>query len=377
MFSKLENKDGTKFILDECLQFIQSNTQIIIFGAGVGGAALMKLIDEKQLENKICCFSDNNHLKHGMDFYDKEIVAPTELYKKYPEAKIIIASSAFPEIKEQLSEYGFNSDFIKLYNFAFSNLEYTDRDFIYDHIVDFKRSYEYMADDKSRNIFFHILNYKITKDNIWLDRLYEFVDDEKNQYFDGKLLDLDNIKTIVDIGSYIGDTLEHVESLGINFEKYYCFEADSEIFGILLENIKHKCNVLAKNIGLWDKKTKLYFSNLNPGATSITESKANSLDGEYLDVDTLDNLLLKEKIDFLKLDIEGAEYNALKGAKQVIQENMPVIAFAVYHKRDDYFKLLDLINEYAPNKYGFYFRQYRYTPTETICYAIPKIKHSN
>ena len=370
---RLESFDGSKKLLNEFIEFVESNEEIIIFGAGVGGTDLMAILEEKSLVHKICCLSDNSELKFNKEFYGKVILNPTELYKKYPNAKVVIASSAYKEILNQLIGYGYCENDIKLFNFAFMEFQYTDKEFIYDNLNEFKRIYDRMEDQKSKAIIEIILNYKITKDEKWLEDLSEFVDDEKYQYFDASLININLPLNIVDVGGFIGDTFLQYAELGYTYENYYCFEADPEVFKVLENNTQSYENVKLFNIGLWNEKGMLHFSNLNPGSTTITEDLNNETS---IEVDKLDNLI-EDRIDFIKLDIEGAEYNALLGMEQVIKSNLPIIAFAAYHKRDDYFTLTDLIEKFAPNQYKFYLRQYRYTPTETICYAIPKVELSD
>lgn len=119
--------------------------------------------------------------------------------------------------------------------------------------------------------------------------------------------------------------------------------------------------------GEWDTRTTLYFDE-NPGTSTITDVGGNAVKAI-----TIDDLLLDEDpVTIVKMDIEGAEANALVGARKLIKEDKPILAICVYHKRDDYYHLLDIIKDICPNEYSFYFRQYRYTPTETVCYAIPK-----
>lgn len=58
----------------------------------------------------------------------------------------------------------------------------------------------------------------------------------------------------------------------------------------------------------------------------------------------------------------------------IIRRNKPILAICVYHLRDDYYKLTDLVEKLVPGEYKFYLRQYRYTPTETVCYMIPQAR---
>ena len=86
------------------------------------------------------------------------------------------------------------------------------------------------------------------------------------------------------------------------------------------------------------------------------------------EVDALDNVI-HEPVGLIKMDIEGAEYDALLGAKQLIKKYKPTLAVCIYHKRDDYFKILKLIHR-LNSDYKFYIRQYSLTDNETILYAV-------
>lgn len=72
------------------------------------------------------------------------------------------------------------------------------------------------------------------------------------------------------------------------------------------------------------------------------------------------------------MDIEGAEFNAISRMKELIKRNNPIVAVCVYHREDDFYRLTDLLEEICPSQYTFYFGQYHFTSTETVCYAIPK-----
>lgn len=76
-------------------------------------------------------------------------------------------------------------------------------------------------------------------------------------------------------------------------------------------------------------------------------------------------------MDFIKMDIEGAEYQALVGARHTIEIYKPTLMISVYHRKDDFIRIPLLIKSLNPN-YKIYFRHYRkMSEQETICYAIP------
>lgn len=372
----LDKVDGTKRMIDECVKLVEDKDSFVIFGAGVGGECLYKLLKANHLEKKIIGYSDNNSLKFNKSYMNENliIIPPDELVDRFGiDIDIIIASSAYMQIKQQLIDLGYQGSNIHLYNFAFMNLSYTDCDFIHEHISDFQRAYDRMSDEKSRKIFVYLLNYKITKDMVYLEKMQEYVDDEKNQYFDKDIFEFIQEECFCDIGAYTGDTLASFIKHYEKWDTYYAFEADKYAYLKLknrIQGIETHNKIFTYNLAAWNKEDKVYFTS-NFGSSTM-HSEAEKMENE-VEAKKLDNILKNRKITMIKMDIEGAEYNALNGLKQVIKDNYPVLAISVYHLRDDYYKLTDFIDELfsGREKYKFYMRQYRYTPTETVCYAIP------
>ena len=83
----------------------------------------------------------------------------------------------------------------------------------------------------------------------------------------------------------------------------------------------------------------------------------------------LDDLLQGEKVTFIKMDIEGKEYYALMGAKEIIAIQKPRLAISVYHRTDDIIKIPALLLELVP-EYKFCIRHYSILSNETILYAL-------
>ena len=70
------------------------------------------------------------------------------------------------------------------------------------------------------------------------------------------------------------------------------------------------------------------------------------------------------------MDIEGAEEQALIGAKQTIINNRPKLAICVYHKLDDIWKIPNIILKYN-SSYKLFLRHYTYSENDTVLYAVP------
>ena len=79
--------------------------------------------------------------------------------------------------------------------------------------------------------------------------------------------------------------------------------------------------------------------------------------------------VIKEPVTFIKMDIEGSEYRALLGARNIIESYKPKLAISIYHKSEDIWQLPQLILE-MNSEYKLYLRHYSTAAAETVMYAI-------
>lgn len=89
---------------------------------------------------------------------------------------------------------------------------------------------------------------------------------------------------------------------------------------------------------------------------------------EYEKVVPLDTLLASNKVTFIKMDIEGAEQNALEGAKQIIQKQTPKLAICIYHSLEDLWEVPLQIKRMVP-EYKIGVRHHAANMGDTVCYA--------
>jgi len=128
------------------------------------------------------------------------------------------------------------------------------------------------------------------------------------------------------------NTGEYAKALMSVFPKawIHCFEPAKETFHTLSNNIVEQ-NVILNNIGISDESTNktLYFDKENSGLASLYNRQLDYLGlelskQEQIKLVTLDYYCQSrgiDRIDFLKMDIEGNEYNALLGAKNLLDKN--------------------------------------------------------
>ena len=82
----------------------------------------------------------------------------------------------------------------------------------------------------------------------------------------------------------------------------------------------------------------------------------------------LDDVVKDCEVGFIKLDIEGAEYAALQGAKQTLLRDKPFLAICVYHRRGDLLAIMDYLHGLIP-EYRFWLRHYSFVGCDTVLYA--------
>jgi len=251
--------------------------------------------------------------------------------------------------------------------YKYSNFDLIPPPFITDFKDDFEDNnakyesiYKLLSDEKSKDIFTKIINFKITFD-------YKFMSGFKNitqeQYFDKELIsDIQNI-SFVDGGGYVGDTSTELIKRFKDFKKIYLIEPILDNIKIAKRKLGHLTKIEFLNIGVSNKKTTLFF-NEEKSFSAIYGTGTQSVE-----VNTIDNLI-KDKIDFIKLDIEGAEQDAIFGAKNTIKKYRPILAICIYHKAEDWYKIPELILK-IDNNYKIYLRHYMEGIFETVMYFLP------
>ncbi|TFB09340.1 FkbM family methyltransferase [Candidatus Atribacteria bacterium MT.SAG.1] len=155
---------------------------------------------------------------------------------------------------------------------------------------------------------------------------------------------------IIDAGAYIGDTaIEFCRNLK-NKCKIFSFEPDDTNYKCLLCNITNKDlknNIISLKAGLWRENTFLSFSTQTEKNVN-SESYHISNDGNAkVKVISLDSFVKENKIvpSLIKMDIEGAEYEAIQGALNTIQTFKPKLQICIHHNVEDFWRIPILIKK--------------------------------
>ncbi|MEW6064007.1 hypothetical protein P378_16760 [Desulforamulus profundi] len=194
-------------------------------------------------------------------------------------------------------------------------------------------------------------------------------------YFEPGIISLGANEVFVDGGAYIGDTAEEfikqtkIENTG-GYRHIYSFEPDESAREKAIRNLQKYENIDVIGKGLWicDTELKFFSDGGNAGSTFVTGVRTVSVP-----VTSIDSFFEGKPSDelptFIKMDIEGAEKEALIGAENVIRQKHPKLAVCVYHKPEDIYEPPKLISEIDPS-YQFTLRQCADGIFDTVLYAV-------
>jgi FkbM family methyltransferase len=174
---------------------------------------------------------------------------------------------------------------------------------------------------------------------------------------------------VIDGGAFNGETSFWFASKGA--EKIYAFEPDPINFKELSENIKRN-NTQGKIIPV---KTMLSDSNGNCNfySTSSGSSVALSKGNIAVEMVTLDSFIESQRVkrvNFIKLDTEGAELEILRGSIHTIKNFKPKLAISVYHKPEDIITIPQFLKGILPEA-KFYLSHKYFDWCETILFVTP------
>lgn len=339
-----------------------SGLPLLFYGAGKYAELLYKTLKKYDLNISDVVVT---HLKGDQsDFMGHKVKSISSVLDMFDRCNIFFAfqnstANEIDQVERSLLASGkvadiFFYDAVHSNYYSEINLQY---DFVRTHHKELEETYYKLADDLSRDIMISYLNQRISGDIRYLKPMYT-----ADQYFPD-IIKLKSYEIYIDCGAYNGDSIEaFVSHMGKKEYKIIAFEPDIANFTKLLEH-RYK-NLIAIQKGCFSEQTVLKFSATNDTGSLFTDS------GNYeVEVDTIDNVLCGEEATYIKMDIEGAELEAINGAERTIEKYRPKLAISVYHKKEDLFSIPKRILEIKPD-YKLYLRQHLQYSNDLVLYAI-------
>jgi FkbM family methyltransferase len=257
-----------------------------------------------------------------------------------------------------------NADLPDLLGPGANNYWLGDRRFIVENFAHIRTAARRLADETSVVTLAALIRYRITGD-VSAHPPYDLGE----QYLPPGLLNFRQPITFVDGGAYNGDTYGHLLSKGIKIDHWIGFEPDPQNFEALAAAARSQPGrATLFPCGLGD-----HFMHVPFAANQGTSSHLGNLPGAAemtVPCVALDDVIHGAAPDYIKLDIEGAERDALLGMRNTIAACRPALAVSAYHRPEDLWAIPQTLGDLAPYT-KLYLRQHAANAFDTVAYAVP------
>lgn len=345
-------------------RWIASGKEIVVYpGGSIWAVSVVEALD--QMGGRLS-LSDSDPKKWGQFVAGREIQNFRDIYKSNPDVRVAICSgSSGSAIRRQLQEY---LDADKMADVdVFPDVEEYRR-FVENNRKQIVSIANRLADKPSKETYLNYIAARILLDKSAFSALYE-----QDQYFVNGIMDLRDDEVFMDCGAYDGDTInEFIQRTGKIFRKIYGFEPDRENYAKLSDYVRSLDDdrVEIFNKGVFSSQATFSSNPANLGTSSSCISEDADFVGGIIEVDALDAMLESSvPPTFIKMDIEGAEKEALLGGKEIISRYRPKLAICAYHELEDVLELPKIVWGLNPD-YRIYFRHHTIFSDELVMYCL-------
>ncbi len=336
---------------------------LLVYGMGNGADKLALRLEALGLS--VADYFASDGFVRGQSFRGSRVLSRAEAFAKYDAPIVLLAfASNRPEVLSML--YGLDGT-CELYmpDLPVSGEQTFDLAFYRAHLAEIREAAAMLADGESRRILDSVLRYKLSGRISYLRETGEGKTDLRD------LLHYGGYRTVLDGGAYSGDTASALLGVAPSVREIVALEPDRRTFRRLCRYAESESRAVVTpiNAALCGEVGFRSFSvsgnrNSTLGVGSFESSR------ETVKAVTVDSLA--RAFDYIKLDVEGAEREALLGARETILNRRPELLVSLYHRSEDIFALPLLLRELCPD-YDFYLRRDECLPAwELNLLAVPK-----
>lgn len=344
---------------------------VVIFAAARMGRAFLSTLRAAGVE--VAAFGDNAREKWDSEIDGVVVLDPPTLLGRHRDTPILIASLlAENEVYHQLVASGFEAVYpLSVLHRARPDLfvaPYLDGTWESAGSPEARDGAALWADAESRAVYDGILEYRRTQSM----EVYPRIRAGHAQYFPPGVVTFANGGVIVDGGGFDGDTLRSFATLNPTARNpYYAFEPDPANYARLAASGDcYEGPFTPVNAGLGATEATLAFS-AGGGMDSTFTGGGPGAANLSVPVHAIDEFFPDgTRTTFIKMDIEGMEPEALRGAEETIRAHAPTLAICVYHRPAHLWEIPRMVREWRPD-YRLYLRHYSTNMSETVMYAVP------
>ncbi len=311
---------------------------IMVYGMGNGADKLFRRFEMYGISVAEIFASDG--FVRGHSYRGYKVKSFSEIKESYSDFVIVLSfASNRSEVIELFSEIDKKHDLYIPDMPVTDEGEYFDKDFYNENYERIKNVYSLLADDLSRNIYAATVRYKLEGKLEYLLNSYVSRDDMYS------LITRKSVKTVLDLGAYNGDTAREATKYFDSLERIYAVEPDRRNFKKLKSFADGaKAEIIPINAAVWSSERDGSFFGSGNRNSSVSGTASYEHCDDEVSLITVDSLSLSS-VDYIKYDVEGAEYEALLGSEKTIESFMPTLLVSIYHRSRDIFALAEYLGE--------------------------------
>lgn len=354
-------KENIPFSMDEL-----KADGLFVFGVGKLGQRVYDFLRSAGI--RVNGFLDNNPARQNQLFNGLNVSSPADL----PASAIVYIASAtyFNPIYKQLLKQGLRRLIshvqagILFHGTTGFPVEMYQENLTEDLVENKQRYLEVFAmldDGESRRVFDELLQFRMTLDQGHIDAVHTQLSKE---YFDADVIQLGEKEVYFDVGGFDGDSAENfIRFVNGKYKAVHIFEPDLALLNKAKERLKSRGQVVYNPLGIYDKKTTLYFD-VTGGLDGIISDQG----AQRIDTTTID-AYEGDRPTYIKFDVEGVEIEAINGASATISGEKPKLAIASYHYPKHLWQIPILVKQLNP-AYTVRLRHYTDSVFDSIFYFV-------
>ena len=326
---------------------------IVLYGMGNGAD---KIIDwcEKEQVTVAGVFASDEFVR-GQIFRGFRVKKYSDIIEELGQDIFIVIAFASEgeQVLQRFQELAELHETVAPHLSLFGGEELVSSTWLEQHQEQLQQVYDRLADDQSRRVFAATLNYKLSGK---IDYLFQCTTARAE---DLQLFSWGEEEVYMDLGAYNGDTVqEFLQLVQGRYRQLIAVEPDRKNckkLRALAERLEFG-RLTIHQVGIWSEQGELGFSDSGGRQSSFCLKPKN-----VVPVNSIDNLAEDYPISYIKMDVEGAEVQALQGGERTIRQYAPKLFVAAYHYDADLYRLPLLLWSMVP-EYKIYLRKHPYVP---------------
>lgn len=347
------------------VQRLLQEEDVYIWGTGQMGQWAAHLVYD--MGGRVAAFIDNSAARWGATSEGILCISPDQLREKENPLVFIGVGMSGAAVAAQLADMNVRRvlDMPDFYlNTLFEDIQSADPAELAARVA---VCFDILADDASRDVLLAKLRGFLDFEPGFARQNYYGDICHSDQYFQNNLIRFTENSVLVDCGAYTGDTMQDFLRRGLPFRKYIAYELNRRNYEKLQNNMNdaregETGELIAYNCGVGERNEQIYYDDV----VSASSVSSTGIPGEIV---RMSDHLRDEAVSFIKMDIEGAEMGALRGAEELIRRRRPDLAICVYHSISDLYEIPLYIHSIVP-EYQLYLRHHTPVFCETVCYAV-------